>query len=279
MNLRGFFDGVSERAAEHIKPEDGDYIENGLLHCGKCRTPKQGVFQFPWGEMRPPILCKCAKERRDRENEENEQKKRAERIEQLRKEGFPQSEMMGWTFETDDRTNEHLTNVMKRYVEHFDEMRERGKGLLLFGDVGSGKTFYAACIVNALIDKGIPCLLTDFSRLTHTIGGMYSGKQEYIDSLNNYPLLAIDDLAAERDTEYMGEIVFNIINGRYGAGLPLIVTTNLTAEQLKNPQDIKKSRIYSRLLEMCLPIEVKGSDRRKEKLKGDFKEYKDLLGL
>lgn len=279
MDFSGFFDGVIDKAKETIKEEPGDYTENGLLYCGKCRTPKQGSYIFPWGEVKPPILCKCATERRDKEEKEKQEAKKAEYINQLRKEGFPQAEMAGWKFDADDKVNARLTTIMTRYVEHFAEMRAKGKGLLLFGDVGAGKTFYAACIANALIDQGIPCLMTDFSRLIHTIGGMIAGKQEFIDGLNRYALLVIDDLATEADTEYRNEIVYNVINGRYGAGLPVIVTTNLTADAIKNPADIRKSRIYSRLLEMCIPVEVKGGDRRKAKLKDDFKEYKDLLGL
>lgn len=158
-------------------------------------------------------------------------------------------------------------------------MRERGKGLLFFGTVGTGKTFHAACIANALIDKGYPCLVTNFARLVNTLQGMYEGKQQYIDSLNKFDLLVLDDLAAERDTDYMNEIVQNIVDSRYRAGLPTIVTTNLTADELKNPADIRKARTYSRLLEMTFPVEVKGADRRKAKLASDYNEFSDLLGL
>ena len=108
---------------------------------------------------------------------------------------------------------------------------------------------------------------------------MYEGKQNYIDNLNNFDLLVIDDLASERDTEYMGEIVQNIIDSRYRAGLPLIITTNLTSEELKKPLEIRKKRIYSRLFEMCYPIEVKGKDRRKQKLREEFGEIGEILGM
>ena len=166
-----------------------------------------------------------------------------------------------------------------RYVENFAQMRADGKGLLLFGDVGVGKTFLAACIVNALISQGIPCLMTNFARLTNTLGGMFEGKQEYIDNLNGFPLVVIDDLGAERDTEYVGEIVHNIIDSRCREGLPLIVTTNLTGEELANPRDMRKRRIYSRLLEMCIPVKFEGEDRRQMGLKENFGRYADVLGL
>jgi DNA replication protein DnaC len=121
--------------------------------------------------------------------------------------------------------------------------------------------------------------MTNFARIANTASGMWEGKQEYYDSLNDYQLLVLDDLAAERKTEYMSEIVFNVIDARYRAGLPLIVTTNLTSEELKHPADISYQRTFSRLLEMCIPLEVEGKDKRLEKLKADIKPMKDLLGL
>jgi DNA replication protein DnaC len=108
---------------------------------------------------------------------------------------------------------------------------------------------------------------------------MWEGKQEYLDSLNNYPLLVLDDLSTERQTEYMLEIVYNVIDARYRAKLPLIITTNLTREELMNPADIRYKRIFSRLFEMCTPIEVEGHDRRHAALKNDIAATKQLLGL
>lgn len=268
---------LERKAAGSIKAEQGDYYgDDGLLVCGKCNTPKQVRIQIFDTERTPFCLCRCAVEKRDREEAE---RKLRERVAELRRIGFSDDEMRGWTFDRDDRKNEKITGILQRYVENFAEMRESGKGLLLFGTVGTGKTFGAACIANALIDKGIPCLMTNFARLVNTISGMYEGKQEYIDGLNRFPLLVIDDLASERDTDYMNEIVYNIIDSRYRSGLPLIITTNLTAQELKNPSDIRKQRVYSRLLEMCIPVEVKGDDRRRERLKDDFGKYADILGL
>ena len=151
--------------------------------------------------------------------------------------------------------------------------------MLLFGGVGVGKTYVSACIANALIEKGIPCLVTNFSRLINTLEGLRERKQEYLDELNDYDLLVIDDLASERNTEYMQEFVMQIIDSRSRSGKPIIVTTNLTSQELKSPADMQKQRIYSRLLGMCIPIEVKGADRRKKSLVDDFGKYRDILGL
>lgn len=271
---------IMNKSKTATKITDEDYIgDDGLLYCHKCNTPKQCRINMLGKEMTPYCLCKCEKERRDKEYEERKQQERKRRIQDMRRVGFPDSDMQSWNFDNDDMANEKITGIMKNYVEHFPEMLDRGKGLLLYGTVGTGKTFAAACVANALIDKGYPCLMTNFARLTNTITGMHEGKQQYIDSLNKFDLIVIDDLASERDTEYMGEIVQNIIDSRYRAKKPLIVTTNLTAQELKSPVDMRKQRIYSRLFDMCLPIEVVGKDRRKERLKDDFAELKDILGL
>lgn len=280
MGFKEAFRNIEKRASGAIKQEDGDYLsDDGLLMCGKCHTPKQVRVEV-FGETRTPMcLCQCAKAHLEAETEERQRQERQEKIRSLRRLGFPDVEMSRWTFADDDNSNKRVSEIARRYAENFREMEDRGKGLLLYGTVGTGKTFAAACIANALIDKGVPALVTNFARLTNTIGGMYEGKQQYIDGLSRFDLLVIDDLASERDTEYMNEIVFQIIDSRYRSGLPLIVTTNLTAEEIKHPAEVKRQRIFSRLLEMCIPVEVKGADRRKEALKTDFNELKDLLGL
>lgn len=279
MDLKNYIDGLEQRAAESIRAEQGDYELDGLLHCHKCNTPKQCRVEF-FGIVKTPMcLCKCEIEKREREEAERKRIEYEARVKELRRIAFPESAMKDWTFANDDGESSQIIGIAKKYVENFDKMLEDGKGLLLFGGVGNGKTFASACIANALIDKGYPVMMTNFARIANTVQGMFEGRQEYYDSFNRFPLLVIDDLSAERKTEYMQEIVFNVIDSRYRAGLPTIVTSNLTADAIKNPADIAYQRIFSRLLEMCVPIEVKGEDRRRKILKNSFSEYSELLGI
>lgn len=279
MNLNGYIDGIEKRAAENIKAEQGDFVLDGLLHCGKCGTPKQVRVEFYGIEKTPMCLCKCGQEKKMREEAEREQIILQDKIRRYRRMGFPESEMEHWTFSNADGSNAKNMEAMKKYVENFESFYKKGKGLLLFGTVGTGKTFAAASVVNALIDKGHPAMMTNFARIANTVSGMYEGKQEYYDSFNRFPLLALDDLSAERKTEYMQEIVFNVVDSRYRAMLPLIVTTNLTWQELVNPEDLAYQRIFSRLLEMCVPIKFEGADKRLESVKGSLSEARDLLGL
>lgn len=280
MNLNGMIDGLEKAAAESIKAKEGDYYgEDGLLYCGTCKTKKQTRINILGMERTPFCLCRCEVEKREREEAERKRLEFERRVKELRRTGFPESDMQEWTFANDDGENSKIMTVAKNYVDNFSKMREDGKGLLLFGSVGTGKTYAAACIANALIDNGYPVLMTNFARIRNTVQGLFDGRQEYFDSLNRFPLLILDDLSAESKSEYMQEIVYSVIDARYRANLPLIITTNLTADELKHPADITNQRTFSRLFEMCIPIEITGDDRRRKKLKDDFNTYKDILGF
>ena len=273
-----YFINLEARANEAIKTEDGDFIKDGLLHCGKCGTPKQCRVQLLGKIISPKCLCKCEAERIKQEEEAERQKAFTERIKKYRKMGFPESQMQDWTFENDDRSNEKLSNMAKRYVDNFVEFSKDGKGLLLYGGVGTGKTYIACMIANALIDKGYPVLVTNFARVLSTLQSTFD-KQEYLDSLNQFRLLVIDDLGVERDTSYAKELVYQIVDSRYRSGLPMIITTNLTMQELATESNIADKRVYDRIIERCFPVEVTGESRRMKKLINSFDDMKNKLGI
>lgn len=265
--------------AEKANPrKPGDYEMDGILICGKCDTPKQVRIRLLGREAVVACMCKCAEEAYEAEKAERKAQELRHRIAIYRQAGFPESDMQRLTFATDDGRDPRTKKVMERYVEKFPEFKQSGKGLILFGDCGTGKTFAAACVVNALIDQGRPCLMTNFSRVANTLSGTFD-KQEYLDSLNAYDLIVLDDLGAERSTSYMTEVVYNIIDARYRAGLPMIITTNLSGNDLLHPRDIAEQRVFNRILERCFPLEVRGPDRRQDTIRRDYGPMKRALGL
>lgn len=272
MDINAIFGGL-ERKVPHAENE---YIgEDGLLHCGVCHAKVQTKINVLGEDKVVRCICEC----KIKERKAYEERQRQEELERRRKVCFAESNMWNWTFENDNRENERLSDAMIRYTEQFKDFLKTGQGLLLCGTVGVGKTYLAACVANRLIDNGYRVLMTNFARLTNQIQGTFDGKQELIDDLNRYPLLILDDLGAERKSEYMQEMVYNIIDARYRSGLPFIITTNLSLEEIKKPQDISYARIYDRIIERCFPIEVIGASKRRQAVKESYFDTKAKLGL
>lgn len=269
---------VEQKTAANMPRNSADYMENGLLYCGKCHTPKEFRGNFLGMVKVVPCLCRCRADELAAEEQQRKAEKQRERIMLNRRASFLESDMQHWNFAADDGADPRIMRAAKSYVANFTQFREQGKGLLLYGGVGTGKTFAAACIANALIDTGRTCLMTNFARVLNTLWSIEE-KQAYIDSFNQFDLLVLDDLGAERRSEYAQEQVFNVIDGRYRSGLPLIITTNLGIDKIKKPDTIGNARIYDRVLEMCHPIELSGQSRRRKKVAEEFKSMNELLGL
>ena len=111
----------------------------------------------------------------------------------------------------------------RAYVENWKEAYKNNTGLLLFGDVGTGKSFFAGCIANALLDRDVPVLMTNFPTILNRLTGMFSeDRADFIASFDEYDLLIIDDLGVERSTEYAMEQMFFVIDSRYRSRRPMI---------------------------------------------------------
>ena len=262
----------------NVVNENDYYDEKGILYCGKCHTRKQVEVTILGQVRRPYCLCSCEAEKKKQEEERRKEFDRIQKINEVRRRCFNDDAMQGWTFANDDMSNEKVTRAMQNYVDNFPELKKQGKGLLLYGHCGTGKTYAACEVANALIDKGYSVLVTNFARVLNSLQGAYE-KQDYIDSINSNALLVLDDLGIERDTPFAREQVYNIIDARYRAGLPMIITTNLKMDKIKATQDIDNMRIYDRILERCFPIEVAGENKRRKAIRESYGDMKSLLGL
>lgn len=298
--MESIMDCLGRAAPSDFKPSKGDYVgEDGIWRCGKCHMPKQrrfvvvpGKFRMPPGFDPPPtrndtyreidlglvnIPCKCEEEEWRREDEEREKRRLAERAETLRRDAFDSPVMSRFTFDSDDRKNMIATVAGRSFVDNFDAFREQGKGLLLFGGVGTGKTFLAACIINALVSKGLSCRMTNMTKISNGLFGAREEKQGYIESLAKYDLFCLDDFGVQRDTEWMVEQTTAVIDTLYCAKRPVIFTTNLPMSELKSPCGTAKDRLYSRILQMAVPVKIDGSDRRRSKAREDYGGLMALL--
>ena len=275
------FNGIAQKAAKLSPEEPGDYRENGLLYCGKCHTQKQCRVNLMGHEDIVSCLCKCASERLEAEDREIKKREELARISNLRVQGIQDKQTREFTFDkADDSEN---IRKCRKYVERWPDMLEHNNGLLFWGGVGTGKTFAASCIANALIDRGVPALVTSFPRILNAGWD----KTEIIDQMRRFPMMVIDDLGAERQSEYALETVFSVVDERYKAGRPLIVTTNLRLDDLRDPENAKGidpkfamdyKRIYDRILEMCVPVAFKGGSRRKQASEDKMRFARGVFG-
>lgn len=243
----------------------GDYLKNDLVYCAKCHTPKQCTLDFIDGKRTVFCLCECDKRARDQKSGKKRESERRDYTSALISQGINDNGIKAWTFEKDDGLNKNNMEIAKIYVENFSsEFYLNNTGMVFWGDVGTGKTFMAACIANGLLSHNIPVLMTNFSKIINELFSTQD-KNKYLEAFNHYKLLIIDDLGVERKSDYALEQVYAVIDQRYKDKQPLIITTNLTVKEMENPQNIAYSRIYDRILEMCVPVAFLGENKRKAK--------------
>lgn len=277
MNLE---DGKKYVIQMDRKTDNGDYIgEDGLLYCGLCHTPKEAYV--PEGKTflgRDRYQCECECERKKRKKWESEERQREHLVvvKRLKENGFTDKSMGEWTFDNDNGRNPQM-RFAHLYVEYWEEMRAASRGYLLWGNVGTGKTYLAGCIANALMEQEIPVRMTNFAAILNDLTGTLSGRNAYIENLCSFPLLVLDDFGMERGTEYGLEQVYNVIDSRYRSHKPLIVTTNLTLSELQNPTDRVHQRIYDRVLAMCTPICCSGINFRREQAQRNIDRLREMV--
>ncbi len=281
---KAIFDSLAAQSRNNY--EEGDYTDSeGFLCCGKCHTRKEFEITLPEGfgqerVKRVGVACQCKKEEMEKEKAAREREEFNRRMIVLQKDGITDPAYLRYTFDNDDMRNPEVSQVCRKYVENWDDMMKDNIGILFYGGVGTGKSFLACCIANALLEKLVTVSVTNFPRILNRLQGFDEERQAFIDKLQRYKLLVIDDLGVERDTSYSVEQVFNVVDTRSRSGMPLIVTTNLSMEDLKNPPSLAHSRIYDRVLEMC-PIRLKlvGESRRTGNAIDRRDKARKLLGL
>lgn len=269
------------RMISDLRPEPEDYLDDdGLIVCGKCHTRKESIIWFPLGlgAQKVRCTCDCEAKARDEFYAKMKQEELKRRIDDLRRRGVTDLEYARYTFATDDGKYPAATLKCKEYVEHWAEMRKENIGLLLYGPVGTGKTYLGCAVANALIDRGIPALITNMPKILEALKTPWKEGGNLIDKIQSYELVMIDDLGAERDTSTAAEQVYNIIDTRYRSGKPVIITTNLTAAEMKSPPNMAYKRVYDRILQNCKPIKLDGPSRRAEIGKAKRAKFDEIIG-
>lgn len=246
--------------------------DDGMEHCAECGEPLNlplrftGVMAERLGEVRyVPRNCQCMRIMFAEEDKIIEKRKREEEIKRRRIASLPSEKYRNATFDKDDGRMPAIRRTCENYVEKRKDMIENNFGLAFIGSNGSGKTFFASCIANAMIDAGSTVLMDTLSNLIYGMTANYGENRDAImRKIRNVDFLILDDYGAERGTDFSLEQAFAVIDARYTVGKPLIITANITEDILRNPPNINYARSYSRILEMCPALIRVEGERRKE---------------
>ena len=266
-----------------IIPQNGDVTDmtdceerDGKMYCKKCGTLRQIEINVFGTSRKVWCLCQCQAQ------EEADIKLKLQtdmsimQIRHLRELALADPDFKNCTFDKDNGKQPRMKECRK-YARDFKMHLEKQSGLLLLGPCGTGKTFASKCIANRLIDSGYPVLVTNFGRIAESVTAAgFEERGEYYDSLMKYPLLVIDDMGRERESDFMMEIIQRVIDDRDRSGKPMIVSTNFTAQDINNPRNDNWARIFSRIMKTCYPLKFDGDDNRAEmgmKRNAEMKKY------
>jgi len=167
-------------------------------------------------------------------------------------------------------------NIVQRYLADFPLVE--GKGLLLTGDTGVGKTHLIVALLKGLIEKGADGLFLDYQELLKRIQSSYDSKaltaeHEVMRPVMETQVIVIDDLGANRISEWVEDTINYLLNHRYNEKQVTLLTANLAEERMGGGPGARFTRqtfeerlgprVTSRLYEMCRIVEISSEDYRK----------------
>ncbi len=268
----------------------GDHVNaDGLLVCGQCgqlrqirRTVPDPTEEEPdrRKEVLLPVMCRCDEQEEALKAKEEADRKAMDEIRDLRRSSLMDRRFEAARFENftvRDENDRVLKRLCVRYADRFSEMTAKGQGLLFWGNIGSGKSFAAGCIANSLLEQKVPVIMTSFVKVLEAFQQGGDAETAMLHAIRSAKLAIFDDLGAERSTSYALEKVYGVINDRYVSCRPMILTTNLTLDQIQRETRPEYSRIYDRILSCCFPVQLNGKSWRRAEARDRYNEMRKLL--
>lgn len=273
---------IAAAANAAFEVHEGDYKIAGLVYCGKCNAPRQTRGTGPFEGQILAAACRCE----ELAAAEAERKKAVKKLRaDAAKSRFFERGYERFTFDADDGADPEAGKICRAYAERFPDMEEGNFGLFISGPVGTGKSFLAGAVVNALLDGGISAMICTSSRVISELRSAEKvGKlSEAVDELNGFRFLALDDFGAEfadGANTYSIQLMERFVNDRVLSGRPLCVTTNIPRAAMLNENRQSLARIYSRVMELCcMPVSLTSGNRRADNAKERRAACVKILGV
>jgi DNA replication protein DnaC len=156
-----------------------------------------------------------------------------------------------------------IVAATRRYAATVEDQLEAGRGLWFMGPPGTGKTTLAMLVSQAALRAGRSVAIYSLPRLLNEIRDTHRAERSHVDLLDRLTevdLLHIDDVGAERTTDWVLEELYSIVNGRYEDERAIVITTNILDRGALCEQIT--ARTVSRLTEMCDELPLLGHDHR-----------------
>ncbi|WP_235190334.1 ATP-binding protein [Lysinibacillus sp. BF-4] len=253
-------DNITKNGATTLSNPDGVVC----VHCGTLVPPLEVEVLGRKRTVQP--VCKCVTKLQAAEQKRFENYQREKDVRRL----FAISDV-GNRYQNVTFTNftvrpgtENSLKLAKHYVSRFN--KENPNALLFFGEPGNGKTHLAAAVHNALVAQGHVIVFISMTDLLNKIKSTFNKaaketQDDILKALAVCDLLIIDDIGAEKISDWVEETVYRILDTRYRCNRPVVATSNLTTDEICAKLG---SRIHDRLLEMCQPVYNAATSYRKE---------------
>ena len=270
-----------------INPETENLqTKDHVIYCAHCGKPKnKWVVPLPLSTKGSfiSIPCDCDMEARKSLAKEKAFREHEDRKKRLYQQASFPASLKEETFENAENYQSKAMNYAKEYAETMVNDPTFSDGLCLHGSCGTGKTYIAACIGNYLIDhlkpvyfNSIGQLLTQFS-CSHFQSENNLSPIIFMNSFLDYRLVILDDLGAEYANSYNLSLLFQLINFLDLNKIPMVITTNLSTDEIQKPSNQNARRIYDRILGRCTLLTVDGDDIRVKKATEKIKKEKEKI--